>query len=120
MSKINFTQEIFERTVNECFAIKLIGAYLVFVFIAGVSLNLLLLWIFFLKKELRTPLNKFISALALCDLIGCVSEIPLIVISCFSCKYSFFHFYYLFVSKYKYPDAWINCSATPLLGLLIF
>ena len=90
MRNLDFTLEHLNRTSFECFAIKLIGIYLIFTFIAGITLNSFLLWIFYAKKSLRTALNKLVSALAICNLIGCITEIPLTVISSFSCRYLFY------------------------------
>ena len=74
------------QTINECIKIKFFGIYLTFIFIAGASLNSSLLCVFYMKKELRTPLNKLFIALTVINLIGCVTEIPLVIFSSFNCK----------------------------------
>ena len=76
----------FQAIEHECNKIKHFGVYLTFILITGVSLNSFLLSIFFVKRELRTPLNKFFIAIIVINLIGLVTEIPLVILSSFNCK----------------------------------
>jgi hypothetical protein len=85
--KDNLYDDMFslEPTV-ECFKLRTIGLYAVFLFVSGTFFNGLLLWIFLKNKDLRTPLNAFIIALTAFNLFGCLFELPFIIISNFYCK----------------------------------
>ena len=74
------------RNTDHCIKLKLIGIYLIFILFAGIICNSALLWIFCVKKELRIPLNIFVIALASNNILGCLTEIPLVIISSFYCK----------------------------------
>ena len=83
----------------DCFKLKTIALYCVFIFLTGTMFNSILLWIFYKYKELRTPMNGFIIALTVLNLTGCITEMPIVILSNFYCKYTavfFVVFFFLF------------------------
>ena len=79
----------FENTTDEeslCPRLKYISAYLLVLYITGVTFNLLLLRIFWANKDTRIPINVFVIALTIINFIGVLLEIPLLIISNFYCK----------------------------------
>jgi hypothetical protein len=83
---MNYTFKSLLRTSEDYLKLKLIGIYLIFIFVAGLLLNSILLWIFYEKKELRISLNLFVIAITFNNLVGCLTEIPFVILSNFSCK----------------------------------
>ena len=78
---------LLEVTPSECFRLKFISIFLLFVFLIGVAFNSTLLWVFSEKKELRKPLDVLVIALTINNLFGCLIELPPLIISNFYCKY---------------------------------
>ncbi len=82
----NLDQKIDNESGVECYKLRTIGLYCVFLFISGTVFNSLLLWTFYRNKELRTPINMFIIALTIFNLFGCLFEMPFVIVSNFYCK----------------------------------
>jgi hypothetical protein len=80
MENLNKTSPIDETTLN------LIGIYLSICFLLCVSLNFLILLIFYKYKELRIPLNIFIITISACNLIASI-QFPFEIYSNFQHKY---------------------------------
>ena len=70
---------------SDCYRLKFIGSYLLVTCLAGIFLNTLLLWMFYRHKELRTPINRLIIAITVNNLMGCVLDLPMQIISSFKC-----------------------------------
>ena len=84
---INSSNVTMETTPgDDCFRLKIIGFYLIFIFLVGIFCNLGLLDVFYRKKELRTPLHILVIAVTINNLFGCLFELPLVIISNFYCK----------------------------------
>jgi hypothetical protein len=71
---------------KECFRLKFLGGYLLLTCLGGIVLNSLLLWTFVEKKELRTAINRFIIVITINNLIGCIIDLPMQIISSFNCE----------------------------------
>ncbi len=77
--------------------LNILGCFLTLMFIFGVIFNSMLLHIFSKNKELRNPLNLFVMAITLFNLLGCLFELPWVIHSNFAhrlfylFKLTFFH-----------------------------
>ena len=70
-----------------CLKLNLIGVFLSFVFIAGLFFNSVLLWAFYLKKELlKIGSNILVATMAINNLFAIVFELPIVIINAFYCK----------------------------------
>ena len=80
----------YENTTGEdsdiCPQLKYISAYLLIVYITGITANTVLLKIFWANKDLRAPINVFVIALTILNFIGIFCEAPLLIVSNFYCK----------------------------------
>jgi hypothetical protein len=83
----NVDPSVDTETGVECYKLKTIGLYCLFLFLSGTVFNGLLLWTFYRNKELRTPMNMFIIALTIFNLFGCLLEMPFVIVSNMYCKY---------------------------------
>ena len=70
----------------ECYKLRIIAFYCIFIFLLSLIANSILLWILIYFKELRNSLNSFMLALTSCNIVGTVIELPMVIISNFSCK----------------------------------
>jgi hypothetical protein len=70
---------------SDCYRLYFIGSYLFVTCLAGIFLNTILLWMFHRHQELRTPINRLIIAITVNNLIGCIIDLPLQIISSFKC-----------------------------------
>ena len=73
----NFTEN--DRDVTKCFGLRLIAYYLIFLFVFGLLVNLILILIFVTNKKLRIPLNILVIALCVFNLMGVVLELPPVI-----------------------------------------
>ena len=72
---------------DACFRLKSLGLYLLTVCVTGIISNFVLLWTLLRLKELRkTTTNRYIIVIAINNLIGCIFDVPLQVVSAFYCK----------------------------------
>jgi peptidoglycan biosynthesis protein MviN/MurJ (putative lipid II flippase) len=71
---------------EDCLKLKIVSFYLITIFIVGITFNSTLLWVFYKKKQLRTPFGVLLIALVVNNIIGCVIEIPLKIVSSYNCK----------------------------------
>lgn len=69
-----------------CQTLKLIGAYLCFVFIFGILLNSFVIYTIIKGNTLRSPINVFFIALSISDLSHALLAIPLPLTSNFACR----------------------------------
>jgi hypothetical protein len=77
----------FERPAPvECYKLTILGYGYSVVFVLSVILNALLLWLFYLYKELRTPLNHFIIAITSFHFFGSILEFPMVIKSNLYCR----------------------------------
>jgi hypothetical protein len=75
-----------EYGLASCYVLKWIGGYLCFTFICGVVLNSIILSILLEKKRRRSPIDVFIIALCLFDLLAALLGIPLPLTSNLACR----------------------------------
>lgn len=94
MNFINTTSYIHTRHIaqhtednSKCFALKLIAYYLIFLFVIGFFFNSVLLFIFSTNRKLRIPLNIFVIALTVCNLIGVLFELPPVIFTNLQCRW---------------------------------
>ena len=78
--------EFNSESPTECYKLKGIAIYLIILFISSMSINGLLAVVFIWFKSLRNPLNAFIFTLNILNLVGTVTELPLVITSNFSCR----------------------------------
>jgi hypothetical protein len=69
-----------------CEILKWIGIYLCFTFICGIVLNAIILSILLRNKHRRSPIDIFIIALCLADLLAALLGIPLPLTSNLACR----------------------------------
>jgi hypothetical protein len=73
--------------LEPCYILRPLGFYLLFLWIAGTSLNGSILYVFLRYKKLRqSSTNLFIGGLILADFIGACFEIPLPAIALLGCR----------------------------------
>ena len=70
-----------------CGQFKVIGYYMSGLSVTGILSNASLLWAFYKCKDLRTPMNAFIMALLMINLFASATEVPIVAINAFSCRY---------------------------------
>ena len=68
--------------------LNILGSFLLLAMLLGVILNSHLLYIFKKYKDLQTPINTFIIAITVLNLLGTIFELPWIIHSCFSHKWT--------------------------------
>ncbi len=71
--------------INDCSSFKMIGVYLIVVFMLSIISNSILIWIFVVTKTLRKPTDILIISLTLNNLMGTVLFLPPIIVSNFTC-----------------------------------
>jgi hypothetical protein len=69
-----------------CQILKWIGVYLCFTFIFGIVLNALILCVLLENKRRRSPIDIFIIALCVSDLLAALLGIPLPLTSNLACR----------------------------------
>ena len=82
----------------ECYKLNWISVYCFFLFISSFVFNVILLWVFYKYKELRTTLNMFVIALTALNLLATCSELPIVMMTNWYCRYFFFFLIYLYYS----------------------
>jgi hypothetical protein len=75
-----------EEHMKTCFKLNLIAIYCIFLCILSLYFNIALLKVFYNNSDLRTSLNLFIIVLTALNLLGTCIELPLVIITNFSCK----------------------------------
>jgi hypothetical protein len=75
--------------VNDLLALKIIGVYLIILFVLSIVSNVTLLWLFYINKKLRKPTDIYILTLAVNNVFGSVTSLPFIIISNFTSGYLF-------------------------------
>ena len=78
----------FKQSPIECYKLKIVAGLLVPLFLLGVAFNSILILVFIRNRSLITPLNLFIIALVVLNLVGCLFEFPIVIISNFNCRYT--------------------------------
>ncbi|RNA19352.1 melanopsin [Brachionus plicatilis] len=93
MNNDSFPTQIFDpfdvKSPVECYKLRIIAVYCLIIFFLSLTANSVLLWILIYFKELRNSMNAFMLALSVCNLIGSLIELPMVVISNFNCKWVF-------------------------------
>ena len=79
MNENNNLTENSENNDTRCFHLRLIAYYLIFLFIFGLLINLVLISIFITNKKLRVPLNIFVMVLCVFNLAGILLELPPVI-----------------------------------------
>ena len=70
----------------ECFNLNLIAIYCIVVVVLSLIFNSLLIVVFYVYKDLSSPLNPFIITLTIFNLVGTLIEFPFVIVSNFYCK----------------------------------
>jgi hypothetical protein len=70
---------------DDCNTLKMIGVYMIIVFVLSILSNSILIWIFIVTKTLRKPTDILIISLTLSNLFGSLFFLPFIIISNFTC-----------------------------------
>ena len=70
----------------ECYKLKIISVYCVIVLILSLTLNSLLLKVFYQNKKLRTSINTTIIALTFTNLVGSILEMMFVIPSNWYCR----------------------------------
>jgi peptidoglycan biosynthesis protein MviN/MurJ (putative lipid II flippase) len=83
---MNFSKFEIQNKPEDCFKLKIVTIYLVTIFIVGIAFNSSLLWVFYQKKQLRTPFGVLLIALIVNNIIGCIIEIPLKIVNSYNCR----------------------------------
>ncbi|RNA28085.1 melanopsin [Brachionus plicatilis] len=105
-----------EPTV-ECYKLQAIAIYCLIIFLLSLIANSVLLWILIYFKELRNSMNAFMLALTVCNLVGSLIEIPMVIISNFNCKWMFKRAGCVFAGFAMYS---IGCTSVYLLTAISF
>ncbi|RNA30626.1 melanopsin [Brachionus plicatilis] len=77
---LNFTE--YDFMINspvKCANLRIIGALSTLLFALCLVFNSILLWVFLKYKNLRSPINVFITALTISNLVGSILEFPFII-----------------------------------------
>lgn len=69
-----------------CQILKWIGVYLCFVFLSGIVLNGIIIYILAHKRIRRSPIDVYIIALCVADFLGALLGIPLPLTSNLACR----------------------------------
>ena len=70
-----------------CSVLKFFTVYAMFMFSASLIFNSLLLLAFIKEKRVRTPVNMFIVAISVCNIVATLSEAQFIIPSTFACRW---------------------------------
>ena len=73
-----------ESSVN-CFALKMVAHFLVIILFLSVLFNSTIILVYIRYKQLITPFNVLILAIIILNLIGSILELPLVILTNFSC-----------------------------------
>ncbi|CAF1118971.1 unnamed protein product, partial [Brachionus calyciflorus] len=69
----------------DCNKLKIVAVLCVVLMILSVTFNSILLSIFFTRKEFRSPLNLIMIILTLFNLIGSLTELPIVIATSYAC-----------------------------------
>jgi len=75
-----------QPALASCQILKWIGGYLCFAFICGIVLNAIILSVLLESKRRRSPIDIFIIALCVSDLLAALLGIPLPLTSNLACR----------------------------------
>ncbi len=122
LTEINGTDHLKLNTT--CFQLQILGVVCLCLGLCGIMFNSVLLYICLCRKEMRNSINSFMIVLTFLNLVGCLTEMPFIVISNFSCRYFLLNFNSLFDDVNKFPQLrWpfgkIGCDLTATLMFFI-
>ncbi|RNA01884.1 melanopsin, partial [Brachionus plicatilis] len=101
----------------ECYKLRIIGVYCLILFIFGIVANSVLLWILIHFKELRNSMNAFILALTICNFLGSMVQMPMVIVSNFCCRWIFGRNGCIFAGFVMYA---IGCTSLFLLTAISF
>lgn len=71
----------------DCFILHIIAYYLIGLFSLSFIFNVILIVVFYLNKDLRTPLNYFIIVIVMFNLFGTCTELPIVITSHLKCRF---------------------------------
>ena len=71
---------------TECFKLRILGVLSTLLFILSTTFNGVLLHAFIKHKQLRTPLNIYIIAISVLNLVSTIIELPFVIVSNLYCK----------------------------------
>ncbi len=70
----------------ECYQLQIVGGVCLLLAVSGLVFNSLLLYMSLRKKEMRNSAKLFLIVLTILNLLGCLCEMPFIIISNFNCQ----------------------------------
>lgn len=70
----------------QCYKLKILGLIQISIFITSLVFNVFLLKKLITNEKLRKPINAFVIALTILNLIGTIGEAPVIISNNFSCR----------------------------------
>lgn len=84
-----YYDEFNKKSPIECYKLRMIGFYCLTLFLVSFVFNYILLKIFYIYSELRTPSNVFFIVLTILNLIGTLFQLPIVILSNFYCQWIF-------------------------------
>ena len=94
-ANVNLSQVIVDpyggvQSPSNCTILKFFTLYAIVMFSASLGSNVLLLFAFIKDKAVRSPVNMFILATAVCNIIATISEAQFIIPSTYACRLAYF------------------------------
>ena len=74
----------------DCTTLKFFTLFSIVMFSASLASNSLLVYAFIKDKAVRSPVNMFILATAVCNIIATLSEAQFIIPSTYACRLAYF------------------------------
>ena len=71
---------------TECYKLRIVGVLTALLFVFSTIFNGVLVYAFIKHKKLRTPLNIYIIAISVLNLVSTILELPFIIASNMYCK----------------------------------
>ena len=91
-NNVTLELEEFPASPIPCFQTAIIGWYMCLVMVFTGIANSILLLTLLGNKSLRQPINIFVIAITILNLVGSIFELPFIIGSSFACKYIYTSF----------------------------
>ncbi|RNA35867.1 melanopsin [Brachionus plicatilis] len=101
----------------ECYKLNIVSLFCIILFICSFSFNSILLWVFYMSKELRSPLNIIMIALTILNLTGTITELPTVIVTNYTCRWIFGK---LMCTVSAFIMYFIGCSSIYLLTAISF
>ncbi len=70
----------------ECYKLQIIGAFCMVLITLSTLSNTKFIYLFLKNKPLKSPMNALLFTISTLNLFATLTELPLVVINCFSCR----------------------------------